>query len=161
WLVVTPEGLFDGSDGGRQKVAFRIGNELDVLPVDYFFNDFYRAGLLASLWQGERPRPRPGIELGKRRPPTVRSPSPSNEGPVEKDRVTLEVEARDEGGGIQGPWLIHNGARLHVRDAERERRDRAVRCRFPVELVEGENRLEVLAAAEDGSPESEPAVLTL
>ena len=49
WLVVTPEGLFDGSEGGRQAVSFRVGNRLNVVPVDRFFQDFYRPGLLTDL----------------------------------------------------------------------------------------------------------------
>src|SRR5262249_15485736 len=30
WVVVTPEGLFDGSKGGREKVCFRMDEGLDV-----------------------------------------------------------------------------------------------------------------------------------
>ncbi|HVX61939.1 MAG TPA: WD40 repeat domain-containing protein, partial [Pirellulales bacterium] len=51
WLAATPEGLFDGSEGGRERVAFRIGGGLNVVPVDRFFQDFYRPGLMASLWK--------------------------------------------------------------------------------------------------------------
>src|SRR5206468_2461103 len=50
WMVVTPDGLFDGSAGGRQLVAYRIGGALTLVPVDRFFQDFYRPGLLAALF---------------------------------------------------------------------------------------------------------------
>ena len=74
WLVVTPEGLFDGSEGGRQQVIFRVGGGLNVVPVDRFFQDFYRAGLLADLSCGRRPMPE--VEFGESQPPAVRiSPS--------------------------------------------------------------------------------------
>ena len=55
WLVTTPEGLFDGSAGGRERVMFRVGGGLNVVPVDRFFQDFYYPGLLAAIWRGERP----------------------------------------------------------------------------------------------------------
>ena len=39
----------DGSAGGRQKAMYRIGGGLNVVPVDRFFQDFYRPGLLAEV----------------------------------------------------------------------------------------------------------------
>ena len=44
WLVVSPEGLFDGSSGARQRVAFRIANALKPNPVDHFFQEFLSTG---------------------------------------------------------------------------------------------------------------------
>jgi WD40 repeat protein len=81
WLVVTPEGLFDGSEGGRNKVSFRVGAGLNVVPVDRFFKDFYRPGLLADLTRGLRPVPE--VELGGALPPMVRFVSPQQGGTVE------------------------------------------------------------------------------
>ncbi|HTU21745.1 MAG TPA: caspase family protein [Gemmataceae bacterium] len=158
WLVVTPEGLFDGSAGGRQLVSYRIGTGLNVVPVDRFFQDFYRPGLLADLFKGQRPMPE--VELAKNRPPTLRILSPKDGGIAEDNEVTLEAEAVDEGGGVQGPWLFHNGARLLDRSEPQTIGKRVLR-RFRVALVEGDNRLEVKAASGDGSWESEPAVITL
>jgi WD40 repeat protein len=158
WLVTTPEGLFDGSAGGRQQVAYRVGGGLNVAPVDRFFKDFYHPGLLAELFQGKRPRPE--VELGQSTPPAVKVVSPAGSAVVEESQVTLEVEATDQGGGVQGPWLIHNGARVLSRD-EPQTAGKVVRRRFTVALVEGENRLEVKAANRDGSQDSEPAILTL
>ena len=57
WTVVSPAGLFDGSRVGREKVHFRIGTGLDVVPLDRFFQDFYYPGLLAEIWRGEHPTP--------------------------------------------------------------------------------------------------------
>src|SRR5262249_16789102 len=69
-------------------------------------------------------------------------------------------EVTDSGGGVQGPWLMHNGARVVARG--QARKDGAVTTRtFEVLLVAGENQLEVRAASADGSWESEPARLIL
>jgi WD40 repeat protein len=158
WLAVTPDGLFDGSAGGRDKVSFRVGGGLNVVPVDRFFKDFFRPGLLAALWKGEVLKA--AADFGRQRPPTVRIVSPGPGVTVEGDRLTLEVEVTDAGGGVQGPVLFHNGARTPAPGLA-ERKGRVVRRRFPVVLIPGENLLEVRAASADGSWESEPARLTV
>jgi WD40 repeat protein len=157
WLVVTPSGLFDGSAGGRQKVMYRIGNGLNVVPVDRFFQDFYRPGLLASVVKGEKIK---APDFATSRPPTVRITAPRESGTVEKREVMLATEVADEGGGIQGPALFLNGARL-LAEAETSKDGKIVKRSFKVSLVEGDNHFEVKAASADGSWESEPALLTL
>ena len=102
-LIVTPEGLFDGSTGGRNSVAFRVGAGLKVVPVDRFFQDFWYPGLLDALWRGERPLP--DVQLGDSQPPVVRITA-YHEGEVVEDKVVgprsvrVVVEAEDKGGGI-------------------------------------------------------------
>jgi hypothetical protein len=159
WVVVTPEGLFDGSKGGREKVAFRIGGGLDVVPLDRFFQDFYYPGLLAEIWRGERPLPGRPLQLNPA--PLVKAvlntPTDSND---HGNQVLLDVAVTDQGGGIKGPWLQHNRATLgnggHVK-AE----GKTAHYRFPISLVPGDNRIEVHAATADGSRESDPTSLTI
>lgn len=157
WLVVTREGVFDGSAGGREKVTFRVGTGLRLVSVDRFFQDFYYPGLLAAIWQGERPMPK--VEIGQSLPPIVRVVRPQQGKTVEVHTVSVEVEATDEGGGVRGPWLVQNGARVLV-PGETRRDEKTVRRTFEVPLIEGENKLEICAASADGSWESEPAVIT-
>jgi len=156
WLAVTPEGLFDGSGGGREKAMFRVGG-VTVVPLDRFFRDFYHPGLLAEIWQGKRPMP--DKELG-------RDPAPEVQillrDPVRRDsnRVTIDVAMTDRGGGMKEPWLFHNG--LRTGQPQHVRKDgKTLQCSFIVSLVEGENRIEVQSASEDGSWESESAVFTI
>jgi hypothetical protein len=158
WLVVTRDGLFDGSLGAREKVRFRLGEGLNVVAVDRFFQDFYRPGLLAAIWRGERPLP--DTELGKNLPPSLKIVFPQEGGTVETDNMTIEAEAVDQGGGVRGPWLMHNGSRVLV-TTQPLRTGKAVRRSFSVGLVEGENRLEICGATEDGSFQSEPVRLVL
>ena len=158
WLIVTPEGLFCGSEGGSQKVSFRIGGGLTVVPVERFFADFYRPGLLAEIWRGERPMPDPAVKLES--PPRVEIVSPKESGETKDAQVQLTVHATDQGGGIRGPWLVHNGARV-LTPGHAEQAGDTVHRRFEVMLVEGENRLEVQAASADGAWKSEPAILVL
>lgn len=153
WLVVTPQGLFDGSVEGRRRVSFRVGGGLSIAPVDRFFQDFFRPGLLGALWRGEQPVPE--IQLGRSLPPIVRILSP-RPGDVESPEVTVEVEVTDQGGGISGPTIYHNGARV-LAEGESRRTGKILRRTFRVVLVEGPNRLAVKAASLDGSWEAEPA----
>ena len=55
WLIFTPEGFYDGSEGGRKLVAFRIGDKLEVQPAEQFSAEFYqpRPGLLGKIWGGK------------------------------------------------------------------------------------------------------------
>ena len=41
WLVVTPDGLFDGTPGAWGQILWRFSpnNIFDVAPVEIFFND--------------------------------------------------------------------------------------------------------------------------
>ncbi|MBI3467792.1 MAG: caspase family protein [Planctomycetes bacterium] len=158
WVAVTPEGLFDGTEKARQLVAYRVGDSSELVPVDRFFQDFYRPGLLSAVVGGRRPMPE--ADFARAAPPRVRIVSPKEGGIVESPRVTLEIEATDRGGGIQGPWLRHNGARV-ASATESQRLDKALRRQFSVQLVEGENRLEAWSATSDGSWESEPAAIVL
>lgn len=158
WLAVTPEGLFDGSEAGRERVNYRVGGGLDVVPVDRFFQDFYRPGLLAEM--GRLERPRPTVAFARRRPPAVRIVEPADGTVIDHSPVRLVVEVEDQGGGIQGPWLEQGGTRVAAagesRSLRRDEADVVVRT-FEVPLIPGENTIEARAASGDGSWESEPA----
>ncbi|HSE21784.1 MAG TPA: WD40 repeat domain-containing protein, partial [Pyrinomonadaceae bacterium] len=42
WLVVTPDGLFDGSPTAFRQILWQFGgNTFDVTPAETFFNEFY------------------------------------------------------------------------------------------------------------------------
>lgn len=155
----TPEGLFDGTANARRLVTYRIGEGIDVVPVDRFFQDFYYPGLLAAIWRGERPVPE--IQLGDQLPPLLKINSPERGGEVEDRCVTLTVTAMDQGGGIKGPSIRHNGATLIGAVRSTERIEGGVRRTFSVDLIESENTLDVVSASADGSFESEPARIVL
>jgi WD40 repeat protein len=53
WLVVTPDGFFDGSDGAWQFVAYRVLGTLGLADDDVTRRRFHRPGLLAKIWQGK------------------------------------------------------------------------------------------------------------
>ncbi len=68
WVVVTPEGFFDGPPAAWNQIAWRFaGNK--IAPVEIFFNEFYRPGLLAEVLDGAPPKaPRAFAQLDRRQP---------------------------------------------------------------------------------------------
>lgn len=158
WLVVTPEGLFDGSARARQQVSFSINDGQTRVPVDRFFSDFYYPGLLHSVLNGERPMP--AGDFADQAAPLVKVISPQQGMSADQVSITIDAEVTDRGGGIDGPWLMQNGAKV-ITQGERKAEGKTVRQTFQVMLVEGENRFEVRAASADGSWESEPALLVV
>jgi hypothetical protein len=155
WLVVTREGLFDGSEEAmHQLVAWRIGHQM--YPLDRFFADFFAPGLLAQIIDGERPSPR--IDLARLRlPPEVRLVTPLAGKQVSQERVSVTVEARDLGGGIQAVRLYHNGKLIETRPSSRGQAPQLLQ--FELDLVGGENRLTALGISDDRVESNEDTVV--
>ncbi|NII26111.1 hypothetical protein HB364_13535 [Pseudoflavitalea sp. X16] len=56
WLVIAPDGLFDGTWEAIAKVGWRVGLTTNVNRIESFYNDYFRPGLLADLANGLRPK---------------------------------------------------------------------------------------------------------
>ena len=61
WLVITPEGRFDGSPGAWDLVGYRMPNGR-VVHDDATLNRYHRPALLSSIWNAS------GSEAGKQSP---------------------------------------------------------------------------------------------
>ena len=61
WLVVTPDGVFDGSENARRKyVRFRDTKDpMKVVPPEQGFADYYHPNLLADILAGHAVAPPP------------------------------------------------------------------------------------------------------
>jgi WD40 repeat protein len=53
WLVVTPVGHFDGSEGAWKYIAYRESGGLKLHDDDATRKKFHRPGLLAEVWKGK------------------------------------------------------------------------------------------------------------
>jgi WD40 repeat protein len=56
WLVVTPDGHFDGSEGGIKLVSYRIAGTIDFVSperLEELRKENRRPGLLAEVWTVE------------------------------------------------------------------------------------------------------------
>lgn len=56
WLLVTPQGFFDGSAAAMKAIAWRAG-PTEVIPVDSLYNDYAYPGLLSQVLLGKVPTP--------------------------------------------------------------------------------------------------------
>lgn len=56
WLVITPEGLFDGTPSGNGLATWRLDNR--SFAIDQLPKSFRHEGLLQELLAGKRPKPK-------------------------------------------------------------------------------------------------------
>jgi WD40 repeat protein len=54
WLVITPNGFFDGSEAAWRFVAYRVPSTLTLAYDDATRKRFHRPGLLAQVWKAEK-----------------------------------------------------------------------------------------------------------
>ncbi len=157
WLVVTPEGLFDGSPAAWPQISWRFGqNTFSTAPVEIFFNEFFYPDLLADVLAGKRPQPKEQIAQIDRRQPRVRmligNETTTSAKPVLHERtvnVKIEIAEAAAGSGAQDVRLFRNGALFKVwrGDALKGRGSATLEAQIPI--VAGENRLTAYAFNRD------------
>ena len=54
WLVVSPDGFFDGSKGGWRYVSYRRPCTLELVDDEATLQRFYRPGLMGLLLKGQK-----------------------------------------------------------------------------------------------------------
>ena len=120
WLVVAPDGLFDGSPPAWNQIMWRFeGNTLNVRPVEVFFNEYYYPGLLGDIFAGKRPLAAKDITERDRRQPQVRlSLAQGDVAKVNTKNVQVRIEVAEDAGadarhtggsGAQDLRLFRNG----------------------------------------------------
>jgi hypothetical protein len=151
WAAASPDGLFDGSEGGRRALGYRFPKG-GLGELDQFFADGFRPGLLAEVWRGERPFPiKP---LGRSKPPLVKLVAPKGRTSTDPT-ATLTADITDQGGGVGAVVVENNGVRLTVpTKAEPGPGANVTRVTFTVPLAPGANRIGVRAGTGDGSRQS-------
>jgi len=164
WLVVTPDGLFDGSPDAWPQILWRFArNTFNVAPVEVFFNEFFYPDLLADLLAAKNPRAKENIAQLDRRQPTVKmmiaNETTSSNQKMSSDQrsITIRLEIREAGGGgshakgsgAQDLRLFRNGALYKVwrGDVLKGRESAFIECRLPI--IAGENRLTAYAFNRD------------
>ncbi|MFN0112560.1 MAG: caspase family protein [Blastocatellia bacterium] len=156
WLVVTPEGLFDGSPAAWPQILWRFGqNTFTTAPVEIFFNEFFHPDLLADVLAGKRPQPKEGIAQIDRRQPRVQmllgNETTVSAKPVINAQRTIgvKIEVADAGSGAQDVRLFRNGMLFKVwrGDALKGRASAIIETQAPI--IAGENRLTAYAFNRD------------
>ncbi len=162
WLVVTPDGLFDGTPGAWNQILWRFSqNIFDVTPVEVYFSDFFYPGLLAEIYAGNPPRAAKDVTQKDRRQPQVAmSLVEGQSGAARNVKVKLEVSEPAAGVGARDLRLFRNGtlAKAWRGDLLKGQPRATVEAQLPI--VAGENRLTAYAFNRDNvkSPDATTVV---
>jgi WD40 repeat protein len=158
WLVVTPDGRYDGTPEAFKKLYYISGTE--VLPLEALFEKFYTPGLYGMLVNGISPPPVDGNINNLKKAPTVkiqyenqqRNLHVENDIPAYNTTVntaTLTISAECPSDAIAEIRLFHNGKvvgsatrNLIVED---ETIEKTKSQKYEITLTEGENRLKAVA----------------
>ncbi|HUE80605.1 MAG TPA: caspase family protein, partial [Pyrinomonadaceae bacterium] len=159
WMVITPDGLFDGSVAAWKQVVWRFNNEtMDHAPVEAFFNEFFYPGLLMELLSGKRPLATQSLATKDRRQPQLILNVADNATTKARDvQVTIDIaEApadprQQTGSGARDVRLFRNGTLVKLwrgnafelgdQDGCKQQGQGKAVCIATVTLVAGENQL--------------------
>jgi WD40 repeat protein len=168
WVVVTPDGLFDGSPAAWNRVLWRFGQQtFEFGAVELFFNEFFHPGVLVDVLAGKNPRARRDISQIDRRQPAVTLTLPrghvADDGTVASRTVTAQIEVeearsndRPRASGVRDVRLFRNGSLIRVwrGDIALGTDGKAV-LQAEVPMVAGENRLTAYAFNRDNVKSSD------
>ncbi|HZH91591.1 MAG TPA: caspase family protein [Pyrinomonadaceae bacterium] len=165
WLVVAPDGLFDGSPSAWNQIMWRFeGNTSNVRPVEVFFNEYYAPGLLGEIFAGRSPQALKDIAERDRRQPRVRlslagaqtSQTVSTVVNTREAKVSIEVAEEPSdgrnpaGSGAQDLRLFRNGLLVRAwRGDVLKGRGGKIVVETSVPIVAGDNELTAYAFNRD------------
>jgi Caspase domain len=171
WVVTTPEGRFDASQGA-QEFMYYIKND-QVIPLSSLFEKFYTPKLLNRILEGETFDPVPVDVNTLKTPPTVKISVDNTSRnlvveddvasvTVQKEQINVRVQADCPSDAVTEIRLFQNGKlvqttrNLVVEDENAG--EKTMTKVFAVNLEEGENHFKALAFNTQRT-ESSPAEL--
>ncbi len=163
WLVVTPDGLFDGSPGGWNQILWRFTPGLfDVSPVEIFFNEYFRPGLLPEILARKKIDLPADISQKDRRQPKLSLELVAGQDGQSVSTRTLQVRIKvaEAPAGAQDVRLFRNGSLVKVWRGDVLHGQSEVTLEAPVGIVAGENHLSAYAFNQD-NVKSADATLSL
>ncbi|HJU92541.1 MAG TPA: caspase family protein, partial [Pyrinomonadaceae bacterium] len=160
WMVVTPQGLFDGTPVTWNQILWRYNQEtFNVAPIEWFFNEFYYPGLLADIFNGKRPRVAQDVSKKDRRQPIVKlslvGQSPESSVATRTIKVKLDIsdapadKDNPKGTGAQDVRLFRNGSLVKVWHGDVLKGQAAVTLEQEITVTAGPNRLVAYAFNRD------------
>ncbi len=164
WLVVTPDGLFDGSPEAWSRMLWRFSqNTFDIAPVEVFFNEFFYPGLLAEILSGKRPKAPRDISMVDRRQPKLKlsvfKPQHNSVGKVTSRTINIRVDVTEappnkthpeQGSGVYDVRIFRNGSLVKVwRGDVLYQKDGKNVLETTIPIVAGENVLTAYAFNRD------------
>jgi WD40 repeat protein len=124
WLVVAPDGKFDGSPGGWKQILWRFsGDTFSVAPVETFFNEFYYPGLLAEILAGKKlHETRDFAQLDRRQPSLAIEVEGLSTAPVNSRTIKVRLKVAEakpdkdhpQGSTVRDVRLFRNGSLVNT-----------------------------------------------
>jgi WD40 repeat protein/uncharacterized caspase-like protein len=161
WMVVTPQGLFDGTPVSWNQILWRYNQDtFNVAPIEWFFNEFYYPGLLADVIAGKRPTVSQDVSKKDRRQPIVKlslSGEPRPASGIASRTVKVKIEVTDapadndhpQGTGARDLRLFRNGSLVKVWHGDVLNGQPAITLEEEITLAAGTNRLTAYAFNKD------------
>jgi WD40 repeat protein/uncharacterized caspase-like protein len=161
WMVVTPQGLFDGTPVSWNQILWRYNQEtFNVAPIEWFFNEFYYPGLLSDIFLGKRPRVAQDVSKKDRRQPIVKLSLPGPQAPdatIASRTVKVKIDVTDaptdkdnpQGAGARDVRLFRNGSLVKVWHGDVLQGEPSVSLEEEITVTAGPNRLVAYAFNRD------------
>lgn len=171
WLVVTPQGFFDGSSDAWSQLLWRFrGDSFAVSPVEVFFEEFYQPGLLANLLRGKRTPAGKNIAARDRRQPRLEmslAESGKNAGPISERVVKVKINVSEAapdldfrgGSGAKDVRLFRNGSLVRYWDGNVIENGGTGVLEAEIPVVEGRNVLTAYAFNNDNIKSTDDSLL--
>ncbi|UZR97745.1 beta-propeller domain-containing protein [Chondrinema litorale] len=156
YVIYTPDGRFDGTQKGMNALHYVDG--LNTVPLASFFEKYYSPNLLGRIVSGGKFEETLQDVDDFKLPPTVKITSPANQTKSTKPTVTVQVLAKDQGGGVDEIRLYHNGK--IVQTTQRGFKPNGQTKDFEISLVNGTNNIKATAFNTDRT-ESQPDEITI
>jgi uncharacterized caspase-like protein len=154
WMVVTPEGLFDGTPQSWNQILWRYNQDtFNVAPVEWFFNEYYYPGLLSDVFAGKRPHVAQDISKKDRRQPIVKLSVGGATENISTRTVKVKVDIADapadtdhpKGTGARDVRLFRNGSLVKVWHGDALKGQPTATLEEEISIIAGPNRLTAYA----------------
>jgi len=162
WIVVTPDGLFDGTPASWSRIIWRFNNNtFNYAPVEAYFNDFYYPNLLNDITAGKRPQAPSSISEKDRRCPElkIRLANAQPNATITSRTVKVLIEVSDSLAGAQDVRLFRNGSLVKVWPGDVLNGRTTSSLEMTIPIVAGENRLTAYAFNPDNIKSSDASLV--
>jgi hypothetical protein len=157
WLVVTPDGLFDGSPGGWNQILWRFSpNTFDVSPVEIFFNEYFHPGLLPDILAGKKIAAVADISQKDRRQPKLTfDVADARSAAVSTRTIKIKINVTEAPAGAQDVRLFRNGSLVKVWRGDVLKGQPGAVLETTISVVAGQNQLTAYAFNRDNVKSSD------
>jgi WD40 repeat protein/uncharacterized caspase-like protein len=158
WMVVTPQGLFDGTPASWNQILWRYQQDtFNVAPIEWFFNEFYYPGLLSDVFAGKRPKVSLDVSKKDRRQPIVKLSAPGGASGIANRTIKVKIDVVDptadknhsQSSGALDVRLFRNGSLVKVWHGDVLNGKREISLEQDVTITAGSNQLTAYAFNKD------------